>query len=861
MLESKEARFEQYVLSKYQIYNSIFMTLPFASVEETGVMLPLFSKICAQGYKEHKNPTEIIDEFFTKHFDNPSEEDKIGLFFQFIQYIERQIVLFDAIEDAAFPVINNLNGIGTLRHTKDQAFSVNKKEDLRAYLEKFRVRVVLTAHPTQFYPGTVLGIITDLTEAVKKNDLFQIKKLLSQLGKTPFLKNKKPTPFDEAVSLMWYLEHIFYHSVSAINNYIRTNIYKGKLLKNHVMNFGFWPGGDRDGNPFVTTEITLNVANRLRTTVLKNYYRDIRKLKRRLTFKGVYEKVADLEDRMYESFTNFNQKPTISQKQLLSELKTIRKQIINDHQSLFLPEINDLIEKIRLFGYHLATLDIRQDSRVHHQVLTQIIRELDEQGIELFPENYHELNDDEQIELLTHVRAKLKPEDFKDENVVKTLGSIRAIRKIQRKNGEQGANRYIISNNQSAINVLEVYALFALSGYPKKIPVDIIPLFETVNDLANAPRVMETLYSHPVYRKHLKERKNRQTIMLGFSDGTKDGGYLMANWSIYRAKAALTEVSRRYGITAIFFDGRGGPPARGGGKTHQFYASLGSEIESDEIQVTVQGQTISSKFGTIDRSKFNFEQLISSGVTNRLFNAEKNTMTEAQKSLLDDLSKTSYEAYQTFKEHPKFLAYLEKASTLKYYAKTNIGSRPSKRKQSDKLDFSDLRAIPFVGSWSQLKQNVPGFFGVGTALKKYEDSGRFNELIEFYNTNGFFKSLIENSMMSMKKSFFELTRYMKDDPEFGSFWQLIYDEFLLSKRLTLKLSGQEKLMENYPLSSASIEVREAIVLPLLTIQQYALKRIQELKAVPGSDAKQIAVYEKIVTRSLFGNINASRNSA
>jgi phosphoenolpyruvate carboxylase len=199
-------------------------------------------------------------------------------------------------------------------------------------------------------------------------------------------------------------------------------------------------------------------------------------------------------------------------------------------------------------------------------------------------------------------------------------------------------------------------------------------------------------------------------------------------------------------------------------------------------------------------------------------------------------------------------------STLKYYAKTNIGSRPSKRSSSDTLDFSALRAIPFVGSWSQLKQNVPGFYGVGTALKKYEDAGRFEEVIEFYNASDFFKTLLENSMMSLTKSFFDLTAYMANDEVYGEFWKLIFDEYKTSKRLLLKLTGHRELMEDFPVGKASIEVREQIVLPLLTIQQYALKKIQELQK-NNANKKEIEVFEKMVTRSLFGNINASRNSA
>ena len=200
-------------------------------------------------------------------------------------------------------------------------------------------------------------------------------------------------------------------------------------------------------------------------------------------------------------------------------------------------------------------------------------------------------------------------------------------------------------------------------------------------------------------------------------------------------------------------------------------------------------------------------------------------------------------------------------STLKYYGKANIGSRPSKRSKSATLDFGDLRAIPFVGSWSQLKQNVPGFYGVGTALQSFEDKGEFEKVVTLYKESPFFRALIANSMMSLTKSFFELTAYMKEDSEYGAFWDVIHDEYLLTKRLLFKLTGYTELMQNEPAGKASIDIRENIVLPLLTIQQYALKKIQDIHRSKDTDASNLEIYEKMVTRSLFGNINASRNSA
>jgi phosphoenolpyruvate carboxylase len=854
MKYTKEERFNTQVLSRYQIYNSVFMTLPFDAITRTGVLLPLFQEVCEAGFRKNNNPTEIVTAFFQQYTDQLSEKEQINLLFRFIQYIERQVVLFDAVEDAAFTTINNMDGIGTLRNIKEEAIDKNKKEELKEYLKHFMIRPVLTAHPTQFYPGNVLGIITDLAGAIDKTDLEFIKKLLAQLGKTPFFKKQKPTPYDEAVRLIWYLENVFYHSASDIFNYIRNHIFDGHDPGNQVIQLGFWPGGDRDGNPFVTTETTLQVAFRLRSTLLKNYYRDLRTLRRRVTFEGVDVLVEKLEAEVYANISLQHGKITLTATEIKEQLEEVRAILIAHHQSLFVEMVDDLINKVTLFGMYFASLDIRQDSRKHSAVMKEVIKA----HPELFPKDYESASEEKKIEILTSITGSISEEDITDELASKTLGSIRAMKVIQENNGEEGCNRYIISNNQTAVNVMEVFTLIRLCNWNQPT-VDVVPLFETVDDLKGAAEVMERLYTNPLYAAHLERRHNKQPIMLGFSDGTKDGGYLMANWSIFTAKERLTEVSRKYGIRVVFFDGRGGPPARGGGKTHQFYASLGPTIEREEIQLTIQGQTISSNFGTRESCQYNMEQLLSSGITNAIF-ADENEMTKEERATMTRLAEISYQAYSEFKAHPMFLPYLERMSTLKYYAKTNIGSRPSKRGKGSELVFSDLRAIPFVGSWSQLKQNVPGFYGVGYALEEFKKSGAFDKVKSLYNNSLFFRTLLENSMMSLSKSFFPLTAYMKDDPEFGEFWTIIFNEYQRTRQLLLELSGYKELMEDSKAMKASIAVREQIVLPLLTIQQYALREIQKLRA-KGASEKDLEVWEKMVTRSLFGNINASRNSA
>ena len=856
----KIERFNQNVLSKYNIYNSVFITLPFDSIDNTGVLLPLFTEVCESGFKKQETPKEIMEQFSDKYLDNKSEQDQISLMFRFIQYIERQIVLFDAVEDAAFPVVNNMEGRGSLRDIKEKADAKGKKEELIAFLESFNVRTVLTAHPTQFYPGSVLGIINDLTDAIRDNKLLKIKHLLAQLGKTPFIKNEKPNPFDEAVSLIWYLENVFYHTSGDMVQYLQKNIFKDVEIQNALIKLGFWPGGDRDGNPFVTTSITLNVADRLRTSILKCYYIEMRALKRKLTFFNVDVLVAELEHKLYRSVFYSNGDIYITLEEFKAQLNKIKTIVIEQHQSLYLDDLNALLIKVNLFGFHFATLDIRQNSRIHNDVFKDIFDFYQKSENPAFPANYYELSETEKFEVLANAKGNLNSADFDNEITRSTIESIQAIKTIQKQNGEEGANRYIISNNESALNVMETFAMIRLTDWDQPT-VDVIPLFESVDDLMSAHNVMEQLYTNPTYAAHLEQREMKQTIMLGFSDGTKDGGYLMANWSIFKAKEALTEMSRKYGVKVIFFDGRGGPPARGGGKTHKFYASLGPTIENNEIQITVQGQTISSNFGTLDSCRYNLENLLSAGVTNQVFSKNKNELSTDEKVVMDQLADLGYKKYLSFKNHPKFIPYLEQMSTLKYYAKTNIGSRPSKRSKSATLDFADLRAIPFVGSWSQLKQNVPGFFGVGSALKHFEENNQWDSVQDLYDNSLFFKTLLENSMMSLAKSFFPLTAYMKKDPEFGEFWQIIYDEFLETKRLLLKIAGHTELMENYADGKASIQIRERIVLPLLTIQQYALLRINELNKAEVPDDALIKVYEKIVMRSLFGNTNASRNSA
>lgn len=849
-------QFRSEVGIRFQLYNSLFTSLPFHRIEKTGILLSLLSNNCEEGYKKRLSPVEILEDFFNKHTAYNKSEERNDLLFRFVQYLERQVVLFDALEDAAFRNVNDLNGVGTLKHLESEVIQGNKEEELTAKLKDFRIRLVLTAHPTQFYPGPVLGIINDLSKALIDNNTNLINTYLQQLGKTPFFKKKKPTPYDEAISLLWYLENVFYGAAGRIISSLKNQFPDAISKTNPVIRMGFWPGGDRDGNPFVTSDVTLKVADALRGSIIKCYYLDVRKLRRRLTFEGVDVLLMELETKLYNNLFIPDFKTNLGKGEILETLLQIKEIIIHQHNGLFLHMVNNLINKIEVFGLHFTSLDIRQESSVHGQVLDVIAAKQPA----ILP-GYAVLSMEEKINLLCAVAAPCETSMLEDAVHADTIKTIAAIKSIQQFNGVEGCNRYIISQCNSALNAMEVYGLFLLSGWKKEeMNIDIVPLFETIDDLQHAADVMKTLYTNAVYKEHLGRRGNRQTIMLGFSDGTKDGGYLMANWSIYKAKEALTAISRKYDVDVVFFDGRGGPPSRGGGKTHKFYASMGHNISNKEIQLTIQGQTVSSNFGTIDAAQFNIEQLLNAGISNDLFSNRDITLSEKEEALLGELAEISLIAYKKLKDHPYLADYLLQVSPLRFYSETNIGSRPAKRGAASGLSLKDLRAIPFAGSWSQLKQNVTGYYGVGSALQQMEKEGKLLQLQKLYHQSLFFRTLLDNCEMAMMKSFFPLTAFLSGHKHFGELWQMIHDEYELTKQYLFKITGNNELMADYPVEQLSIQMRERIVLPLVTIQQYALTKIRELdEQLVQPPVKE--TYEKLAMRCSFGIINAGRNSA
>lgn len=843
----KETEFEKLVNNKFNIYNSLFLSLPFRKTAHIGMLIPLLNRACRQGLDSGKEPLDILDTFFRVHTTLESEEEKIDFMFRVIQYVERQVVLYDSVEDTAFGQLLKLGRHFSFKNCIDLAESRKKTADFIHKLADFSIRIVFTAHPTQFYPRPVLDIMERLRSLIRENRINDIDLSLQQLGLTSLMNEKKPTPLDEAKNIIYFLRSVYYDAVGELYSRIKKNLSPHDFDNPGIIQLGFWPGGDRDGNPFVTSKTTSLVADELRMTLMKCYYQEIKRLEQKLTFRGIEDQIANLRQQLY--VTMFDPSTTLSAEEILSRLNPIRKLLQDDFNGLYVEDLDAFMDKVKIFKTHFATIDIRQNHSEHENTIRQILK--NENRIQ---NSLDELSQQDLTFILVHEKLHVHPDQFEEAILKDTIQTIEQIVSIQAKNGEAGCNRYIISNSEDIFSVLYVFALLRWCGWKEgTMPVDIVPLFESMDGMKHSESIMQALFDIPEYRSHVRSRGDRQTIMLGFSDGTKDGGYLKANWSIFKTKEVLSGVCDRHQIKAVFFDGRGGPPARGGGKAHRFYASQSRGIANHALQLTIQGQTITSLYGTRTHFIHNCEQLLTAGLSHGL---SENGMdiSDESRQVLEQLALLSHEKYVALKNHPMFLPYLENKSTLKYYGMANIGSRPARRGKTDKLTLKDLRAISFVGSWSQMRQNVPGYFGIGTALKAMADDSGLETLQTLYREVPFFKALILNSMMAMSKCYFELTAYIGRDEAYKEFWNILFKEFELSKQMALLVSNSRFLMEEEPISRRSINIREKIVLPLLTIQQYAFQKIEK-KAGP------VQSYEKIIHRSLYGNINAGRNSA
>jgi phosphoenolpyruvate carboxylase len=885
-----ERTFDEHVATRYRLYSGLFLGLPYSLLQRVGRLLPVFTDHCRRGLQQKESPSAIVNRFFTENpllTDVPQDE----ALFLFLQLVERQVVLFDALEEASFVDTHDLAGPGSVSHLLNAIFRDDRRGDLADLLAKTATRIVLTAHPTQFYPDTVQGIIRDLRTALTRNDPAQVERLLLQLGKTRFSNRERPTPVEEARSLLGPLGDVFYDVLPDIAARMLVVAHGHAKLPLHLparpnLQIGFWPGGDRDGNPFVTAQVTLEVARLLKERVLERHHAAASLLAQRLTFDGVHEKIVAIGERLRGTWlhaaalnrhltpANANATATLpyaNAEELQQELSALRQLIVHNHQSLFLDELDDFIIKVHLFGFYFASLDLRQSSDIFFSTLRELVEALgDTLGLDEGERRLFEAaSTAQQIpfalleRLLDHAKvagaeavARLSPLG-RD-----TLEVLRLVPEIQKSNGELGLHRVVISHTRGPEDAMVVLVLARLAGLaPAAGHLDIVPLFESIEDLDHSEQILGRLLQSPAYRGVLDRRQQQQVVMMGFSDGTKDGSYLTANWSIRQAKRRLTKLGRSQGIRVVFFDGRGGPPARGGGNTHRFYRSRDATIEQLETQLTIQGQTISSNFGNQDMACFHVEQLFTANIENLLTPSQGEDPPARFVPLIDQLSTWSYQAYRELRDNPNLLAFLAEGSPLPLFDYLTIASRPVSRRAANTIEMDNLRAIPFVATWSVLKIQISGFYGLGAALEKMIDAGHEDELHQLYRDSRFFRALLDNAGMSLLKSRFDVTAHLDRDERFGPLWRQIRDEAARVERCILRISRQPWLLSNDPLIRASIRFREEIVLPLLIIVHDAFARFNTRSRAGEGESKAAIQARRMALKGIAAVINATRNAA
>lgn len=786
---------DELIALKYQLYNALFLTLPFSPLHLHGDQLPLFSRHCQEGLEKGLSPQKIVSNFLNETLGLISEEEGDRVLFLFLQQVERQVVLFDAVEDAAFPVLTKAKSQELLKALKKQL------------LPGRSMRLVLTAHPTQFYPESLLGIITDLASAVQSNDAGAVRNLLLQLGRTSLHNAKRPTVEEEALTLLERYGKIFYDCYVAIRMEWMDCPDSAPQLE-----LGFWPGGDRDGHPGVDVQCTLRVAQHLKAFVLNQYLIDVATLRRRLTFKGLIEKVNGLRQRLQATLDESSLAYTSSQ-ELQNELKSLLEELDRDHGGLFRDSLVKLLTAVELFGFYFASLDIRQSSTVIAKA---------------------------EKESTNHSPAERD-----------LLDVLQAAAIIQKKGGEMACHRFVISHTREASDLKRALKLLHRCGGEELAQaIDIVPLFESIADLQSAPQIITTVLEDEHYRDHLCKRCHRMTVMVGFSDGSKDGGYFSCNWEIQRCKEALTKLAAKYDIEILFFDGRGGPAARGGGNTHRYYRSVAERIPLNCIQQTVQGQTIHSYYGSPAAARFNVLQLLTALTT-----YPSTDEREEEKRLLTLLSTKAHHHYLALRSDPDFIPALKLDTPLRYFKRLNIASRPPKRSDAGDLDLDSLRAIPFVGAWSLMKLNVPAYYGMGLAIADLAAQGEEENMRHLAQESLFFRTILENSAQALRKSYTPLTTYLENE-ERGAFWCRVREEASRSSQWILQLLDQNLLLENDPEIAQSIALREQIVLPLLTIQHAAMQALKEPQS-----RERLKIWDKMALKVIPASINASRNSA
>lgn len=772
------------------------------------------------------------------------------------------------------------DGVNQLYENKVSVDQVEKA------LEDLSLELVITAHPTEATRRTMMRIHQRIADLLKKWEFTYTrydKKVIQEmieneitiLWQTAEIREKKPSVMKEVSNGLYFFDKVLFNVLPVLHQDLEDILEEKYNHRFHVpafLRFGSWIGGDRDGNPNVKAKTTLNTLKEQRKLVLTKYMESIDSLKEKLSQSSKKVKVREslvesiAKDRSELDYKGWHKDDEVYRVKLGMVMKRLKLTsedkeggyvdahalredllLIQDSLEYHHPNqtpiklLRHIIRQVQIFGFHLATLDIRNHSGEHESTITEILRQV---GI---TDDYKALDEEEKQRVLKKVLEDPRPlisiyDEFSEASQ-EMIETFRTIKEAKDTFGERAIEVYLISMAEAVSDVLEVLVLAKEVGlyrvYPDgnvKSRLHVAPLLETIDDLKFGPTIIKSLFDIPLYRKHLEARGDLQEIMLGYSDSSKDGGNLTANWELYKAQEEIHSIASSYGVKLKYFHGRGGSLGRGGGPLYSSLLSQPPVTLGDGVKITEQGEVLSSRYLLPDIAYRSLEQATSVLLTSiaGINQTEKHREmpTDKAKSAMAKISDAALSTYQDLVFNDKdFLTYFNQGTPLNELGALNIGSRPMKRKGSNR--FEDLRAIPWVFAWTQSRQLLPAWYAAGSGLKAFLDETNDIQLLrEMYQQWPFFQATINNLQMALTKADLEIADAytdMIDDQEMANrIFDQIKKEHKITKDMVLLIAEQDDLMDHQPNIKESVRLRNPLVDPLNLIQVQLINQLRKL---------------------------------
>ena len=753
---------------------------------------------------------------------------------------------------------------------KNQEFST---AELQEWIENFSVRPVFTAHPTEAARRSVLSKMTTISQLLQQpNNPFHLERLaeaIDLLWQTDELRLGRPEPLDEAVNSIYYLDELLLETVPEVLVEFVTEVKKLGVdlsLNARPLRFGTWIGGDRDGNPNITAEVTkaaillqnahftrtlfshldelrqalsistklAGVSKELEVSVAKDLENlpEIEARYRRINIEEPYRlkatairhKLSLTQSRHASGLPHFSGRDYKDTAELLQDFNIMRTSLLENNGQLIANGLLDrIMRSISAFGLTHATMDIREHSDVHHKLLTQIFGSSSKETITKA--------------LLGQINPNLNDLDQASSNCYKTFV---AINELIDRYGPEVIESYIISMTKSADDVMAAVVIAKIAGLisfdePKAFAkIGFVPLLETVIELKSADKILDDLLTNVTYRKIVDLRGGVQEVMLGYSDSNKDAGITTSQWEIHKAQRKLRDVAKKHGIKLRLFHGRGGSVGRGGGPTYDALIALPWGSIDGQIKMTEQGEVISDKFGLPALAKENLELTLAAALEATVLNRKPRQSSQdlnTWNECMDLISEHAFKAYRALVDQPELSAYFYTSTPVEQLGNMFLGSRPSRRPDASS-GLDSLRAIPWVFGWTQSRQIVPGWYGVGSGLKAAREAGKSQLLQTLLKEWHFFSTFISNVEMTLAKTDLTIAkRYVENlvDPSLHKIFDQIKTEFDLTVKELLMMTNKSEILGNQPILARTLQVRDTYLAPIQLLQISLLKRVRSQK--------------------------------